>query len=69
MSYSESASKTTSNNIYFIKKYFSSKFDRTPPQVFVTEFYPVVPHRPNFDEKYFLIKYMLFDVVFDADSE
>jgi hypothetical protein len=25
--------------------------------------------RSNFDEKYFLIAHMLFDAVFDADSE
>ena len=55
--------------MYFSKNKFSSKFDRTPPQLFFTEFYPVVPHGSNFDEKYFLIKYMLFEVVFDADSE
>ncbi len=67
--YSESASKTTSNNMYLIEKYFSTKFNRTPPQLFFTQFYPVVPHRSYFVEKYFSIRYMLFDVVFDADSE
>ena len=61
--------KTTSNDMYFIKKYVSSKFDRTPPELFFTQFCPVVPHRSNFDEKYFLIKYMLFNAVFYADSE
>jgi hypothetical protein len=69
MCYSESASKTTSKNIYFIKKYFSSKIDPISPQLF---FYWILPCGPNwslFDEKYFLIKYMFFDVVFDADSE
>ena len=66
MCYSESASKTTSTNIYFIKKYFSSKFDLWGTSAV---FYPEVPHRWNFDEKYFSIKYMLVDVVFEADSE
>ena len=55
--------------LYFIKNNFSSKFDRTPPQHFCSQFCAVVPHDLNFDEKYFLIKHKFFDVIFYGDSE
>ncbi len=51
------------------KNIFHQKFARTPPQPLFTQFRPVVSHRSNFDEKYFLIKYMLLDADSDADSE
>ena len=53
------------------KNIFRQNSTRTPPppQLFFAQFWALVPHGSNFGEKYFLIKYMLFDVVFHADSE
>jgi hypothetical protein len=55
--------------IYFIKKYFSSKFHLwgTTAQNWVQKCGRGV--RSNFNQKYFLIKCKFFDVVFYADSE
>jgi hypothetical protein len=66
--YSESASKAASNNI-FIKIFFSSNFDCTPPQLFFTQLWPPVSSvRVEFWRKKILIN-VLFDAAFDADSE
>jgi len=51
--------------------YISSKniFRQNSDVLPLRSIFPCGPPRSNFDEKYFLMKYMSFDVVFHADSE
>jgi hypothetical protein len=51
------------------KNIFRQNSTVLPPRCFLLNFNLWSPSRSNFVEKYFLIKHMLFDVVFNADSE